>query len=396
MYKIVFFLLIPKRNERSELVHSDGIVPRFSPPVRPLIRMSAGKAWFHTPRLCRGTGSRSSDSGFKALPWGMIPFILIFFFFPVFGISAEEPAWILLEKGKAELEQRNITESLDFLLQAVELNTDYPEAEYWLGRVYEAQGQAVLAEEQYRRALDLSIYLRVPQDRIGIEYRLAGLLLNLDTSRKAEALSILYGIADMEGASNPISVSLEHTYVDMITTEGIDRLLYLYRDELLYSLRARRILAEESWIDGHYRSSLLLSTRVVLSLLTTSSVRYRSAHPDWRFDIDEDKDRINPDRDVRFSGDSDGLEDMLKRIYSSDSTLSDWLANEGFWSQLYLLSVSLYAEGHTDIAESLWHLMVIDNTVTGELTPRPEAGKWGQLSRSQLREPFISVGSIAP
>ncbi|MCD6342270.1 MAG: family 20 glycosylhydrolase, partial [Spirochaetaceae bacterium] len=51
---------IPKRNERSELVHS---------------RMSEGKAWFHTPRLCRGTGSRLSDSGSRALPWGMIPFI---------------------------------------------------------------------------------------------------------------------------------------------------------------------------------------------------------------------------------------------------------------------------------------------------------------------------------
>ena len=45
---------IPKRNERSELVHS---------------RMSEGKAWFHTPRLCRGTGSRLSDSGSRALPW---------------------------------------------------------------------------------------------------------------------------------------------------------------------------------------------------------------------------------------------------------------------------------------------------------------------------------------
>jgi len=63
--------VIPKRNERkqrvchqlhtagyaeercekselvsSELVHSIGIVPRLTPPVRPLSRMSAGKAWF--------------------------------------------------------------------------------------------------------------------------------------------------------------------------------------------------------------------------------------------------------------------------------------------------------------------------------------------------------------
>ena len=73
---VSFVFLIPKRIERSELVHFVGIVPRLSPPVRPLIRMSAGKAWFHTPRLCRGTGSRLSDSGSRALPWGMIPFIL--------------------------------------------------------------------------------------------------------------------------------------------------------------------------------------------------------------------------------------------------------------------------------------------------------------------------------
>ncbi|RKX90195.1 MAG: hypothetical protein DRZ90_16550, partial [Spirochaetes bacterium] len=44
-------LFIPKRNERSEQVHSDGIVPRLTPPVRPLIRISAGKARFNTPRL---------------------------------------------------------------------------------------------------------------------------------------------------------------------------------------------------------------------------------------------------------------------------------------------------------------------------------------------------------
>ena len=68
--------LIPKRNERSELVH---------------FRMSAGKAWFHTPRLCRGTGSRLSDSGSRALPRGMIPFILLaLIFIPALSAGADE------------------------------------------------------------------------------------------------------------------------------------------------------------------------------------------------------------------------------------------------------------------------------------------------------------------
>ena len=54
--------VIPKRNERSELVHS---------------RMSAGKARVNTPRLAaeREPYDRLRVQG---LPWGMIPFIVGF------------------------------------------------------------------------------------------------------------------------------------------------------------------------------------------------------------------------------------------------------------------------------------------------------------------------------
>jgi len=322
--------------------------------------------------------------------------LLLLFFSVTSVLTAEEPPWLLLERGRMEFENRNTTESLDLLLQAVETNPYYPEAEYWLGRIYEAQGQAVLAEEQYRRAIDLSIYLRVPQDRISYEYKLADLLLNLGESREAEALSLLYAIADGEGSSTPAVISREHSYMKLITVEGIDELFFLYRDEIGPSLKARRILGEMAWDAGQYRSSLLLSTRVILSMLTTAAERYRMVHPEWRFDIDAEKDRQNPDRDVRFPGKSDGLSDMLLRVYSSDGDLSEWLEEEGFWPQLYLLSISLYAEGFSENAESLWKLMVKLDEVSGEITALPEAGRWGHLSRSQLMEPFISIGSISP
>jgi len=327
----------------------------------------------------------------------LLLFPLFLLMFPISTVlSAQEPPWILLERGRSEFEKRHITESLDYLLQAVESNPDYPEAEYWLGRIYEAQGQAVLAEEQYRRALDLSLYLRVPQDRIVYEYTLADLLLNQGPDRKAEALSLLYGIADSDGASTSAAVSREHSYMELITEEGIDELFFLYRDETGYSLKARRILGEQAWNAGQYRSSLLLSTRVILSMLTTAADRYRIFHPEWRFDIDVEKDRTNPDRDVRYPGRSDGISDFVSRIYSSDEYLAAWLEDNGFWPQLYLLSISLYAGGYSENAESIWNLMVNRDDVTGELTPLPEAGRWGLLSGSQLKEPFISIGSISP
>ncbi|RKX87184.1 MAG: hypothetical protein DRP70_08970, partial [Spirochaetes bacterium] len=78
---------------RSELVHSDGIVPRLPPPVRPLIRMSDGKERFHTPRLasgCMAEQLRSNDqaaeqeppaaSGSRACPGVWISFILLPFY----------------------------------------------------------------------------------------------------------------------------------------------------------------------------------------------------------------------------------------------------------------------------------------------------------------------------
>ncbi len=321
---------------------------------------------------------------------------ILLFLFIISDLYAEEPAWILLEKGKAAYDQRRITESMDFLLEAVEQESDYPEAEFWLGRVYEAQGQAVLAEEQYRTALKLSIYLMVPRDRITYEYALADLLLNLGESRVMEAEAVLFGIANEEGASDPASLNLEHQYMNLITENGLDDLLYLYRDELGMSLKARRILGEKAWDAGHYRSSLLHSARVVISLLTTASERYLSNHPEWRFDIDIQKDKENPDRDIRYPGRHDGAADLIDRVYESDKLLAGWLEYEGLWPQLYLVSVSLYAEGFTEAAESVWQLMVLPDTLSGLSVLRPEAGRWSTLALRQLEEPFISVGSLSP
>ncbi len=76
--------------------------------------------------------------------------MLLLLLLPLAG-GAEEPAWILLERGRDAFEQRRIAPAMDFILKSLEAEPEYPEAEYWLGRVYEAQGQPVLAEEQSGR-----------------------------------------------------------------------------------------------------------------------------------------------------------------------------------------------------------------------------------------------------
>lgn len=321
---------------------------------------------------------------------------LIMLLAAVSGFGLEYPAWILLEKGKSSYAQKKLPEALDYLLDAVEFQREYPEAEFWLGKVYEAQGQIVLAEEQYRRAIELAIYLRVPQELTLIRYRLAKLLLNQGQERALEAESILHGIANNGGASSRSDILLEHQYIARLTEGGIDELVFLYRDDLGPSLEARKLLGEIAWNRGNYRSALLHSMRSALSILTTAAERYRERHPDWRFDIDAVEDAQNPDRDVRFPGRSDGTDRLIMLAYEDDDPLVEWMERAGLWPVLYLLSVSLYAEGFEDIAASIWELMVVKDSLNETYRPRIQAGHWGELAKEQLEEPFISVDSLSP
>jgi len=310
------------------------------------------------------------------------------------SFGSEYPAWILLEKGKNSFAQKKLSDALGYFLDAIELQQEYPEAEFWLGRVYEAQGQIVLAEDQYRRAIELAIYLRVPQELTLIQYRLAKLLLNQGQKRTLEAESILYEIANNEGASSRASILLEHRYISLLTGKGIDELVFLYRDDLGRSLEARKLLAEIAWKRGNYRSALLHSMRAALSILTTMTENYRENHSDWRFDIDPIKDAQSPDRDVRFPGRSDGTDRLIMLTYENEGPLVEWLKSAGLWPVLYLLSLSLYAEGFEDAAASIWELMVVRESLDETYQPRIQAGYWGELAKEQLKEP--SIDSLSP
>ena len=312
------------------------------------------------------------------------------------GAFAQEPAWVLLEKGRTAYEDRDLSAAMDALLDAVEANPEYPEAEYWLGRVFDAQGQPDLAEEQYRRAIALSVYLRVPDDEIVYLYSLAELLLNRGGPDGGEAEAILNGIAEGEAESVEDEIAKGHRYVALVAEQGLDELLYLYRDERSESLKALRMLGEKAWEEGRRRSAMLNSTQSVLSMLTTAAENMREANPDWRFDIDPVRDAENPDRDVRYPGRVDGVVELLDRIRDENAELSVWMGEEGFWPQLYLLSVSLYSNGYESAAEDIWSVLVIEDPGTGLADPRPEAGPWGRLALRQRESPFISTGALAP
>ena len=187
-------------------------------------------------------------------------------------------------------------------------------------------------------------------------------------------------------------INLEHRYVDVLIQGGLDELIYLYRDPLGVSLKARRIMGETAWEDGRYRSALLHSSRTVLAMLSTAAEHYRAEYPDWRFDIDSVLDEQNPDRDVRYPGGTDGTAALLRRIEQGRADILRWFEENGFWAQLYLLSVSLYAQGHSAAALSLWQLMAPPDPLGGDPQPLSAAGTWGILASAQPRRALYQPG----
>ena len=310
--------------------------------------------------------------------------------------AQESPPWVILEQGKVAFDESNLSQAQQLFFEAAQKNGEYPEAEFWLGQVYEAQGQPELAEEQYRRALSYASLLVVRDQSIQIQYTLAQLLLNRGEARREEARAILSGIANQEGASDPEQLKREHLYVDRLLAGGLDELLYLYRDELTHSLRSRRILGEMAWEDGQYRTALVHSMRSVLSMLSTLSQRRREVDPHWRFDIDPLEDPLRPDKDVRFPLFSDGVAELLAWTNRQDYTAAQWLEQEGFWSQVYLLASALFAGGHGGAAQACWEVLVVSGSLEGDYIPRNGSGRWGSLAVKQLENPFISVGTLAP
>ena len=316
--------------------------------------------------------------------------------FPVW--PQQDLAWLYLSKGINAYMDGRFEESLGHFQTALNRNSEYPEAQYWMGKLYEAQGSAVLALEHYRNALRFSPYLRNREDEISILYSMSDVLIQMGDDSREEALQILYRIVDSQEEELARGLQQGYRYVNLLSEKGLDQLVYLYRDDLNASFEARKRLAELSWEAGEYRSALLNSTRVVLSFMSRLSDEYRKKYPSWRFDINTMEDRENPDRDIRFPGMTDGISELIGRVYDSEPFLTDWLEKEAFWAYMYLLSISLYATGAEESARSIWSLIVFDGNpeIPEEEKKRLESGRWGRLASRQLESPFISAGSISP
>ena len=330
-------------------------------------------------------------------------------------------SWLIFEKGIYSFNERNYGESLNFFNKLVERHGVYPEAEYWIGRVFEQEGENILAEKQYLKALEAERTLLIPQEKYEIKYRLADLYKNIEDFDSYK--QILNSIVLDELENNQLALANENAVINTLKRDGIDRALLLFRHEFSYSIESFNQLGVYYYKTGEYKAATSKLIYPILSLFSISIDYLRELdpqfiypedinvllenHPDYVFSTLE-KVIKRSNADFHFERDLDTMEiiDISKQyadaemllpaepefylsgvsyclgLFNRDPALKDLLTEYNIYKTMYYLASSLFAEGYSETAEKIWEIVYNDQN----------SHMWGKKSYEQILNPKVEIG----
>ncbi|MDC7239432.1 MAG: hypothetical protein PQJ50_03630, partial [Spirochaetales bacterium] len=197
------------------------------------------------------------------------------------------PGWVLFEKGRALYEQGDPGGALEMFNLSAGDGVLTPEAKYWIGKVYQAEGDYLLAEQRYEEALEDARFLYVPGTRWDIYYSLSEIYLNRREFDRYE--QTLLSVFDNEMQRNSDIIRREHSYVQVLKTDGLDKLLLLYRLKLSYSLEAASRLGRLYNSSELWKSSLIKNLYVMLTVFSAGIEELITIYPDFSFPVTMDE-----------------------------------------------------------------------------------------------------------
>jgi len=236
----------------------------------------------------------------------------------------------------------------------------YPEAEYWLGETYRAEGELSLALRQYERAWGQRALLQTPGFEIEILYKITDIhrLRREYQEMERKANEILEGF-DPRGARRDslwTENRIRSAMARILENEGVNRFLTLYRHDNTVTERAHRLLGFFCYASSRYS---LAAEHLMFAFLIQNTVL-----------IDEAR---RADFDYSFTS----LDDLAIYVRSKPE-LGEYLEETEYYRTIYYLASALYANGKTRPARELWAF----------LSGSDNAGEWGNRARRNP-SPFL-------
>ena len=271
--------------------------------------------------------------------------------------AAGAPAWLQLAQGKNAFAESDNGRALQLFRASIAAGGDSPEAEMWIGRVFEVEGETQLAIDQYNRALAMKRQFLIPDDAIAVQYSLANLYMNTGQYGQYE-VALRAIVAQDSYFSDPSRASMRDAMMRILRDGGLDRLLTLYRFRDERPVRAHSDLGVFAYRTGRYQDAELNLTFAVITMLTTAIDALERADPDFQYG---------------------GTAEVIRRG-EAVPRIASYFSQLELFRDLYYLAAALYADGQNARARSIWQ-------ITSELGG--DANPWRQRAALQLRKPFI-------
>jgi tetratricopeptide (TPR) repeat protein len=250
-------------------------------------------------------------------------------------------------------------------LEQLERLEAYPEAEYWIGETYRAEGELGIALGQYLKAYEHRSLLEAPAFSTEIVYRIVDIHRIRQEYLDMEKWLLVILEQDTRWSADGRDFT-KNAMARILENDGITRFLTLYRYNNTLVERAHRLLGLYYYASGrHSRAAehLLFSFLIQNTVIIEEILRHR---PDFRFT---------------------GLDGLRSEI-SRRPALAAYLEEVDYYKTMYYLGSALYAAGKAHPAGEFWRFLAQGAASF--------AGEWGSRARSQISRPSIEPAVEMP
>ncbi|MCL2601324.1 MAG: hypothetical protein FWD91_00775 [Treponema sp.] len=251
------------------------------------------------------------------------------------------------------------------VLEELERQKNFPEADFWMGETFMAEGELALALTQYQRAWDNRALLETPGFDVQILYCMTTIRQMRQEYIEMERLASQIITGDSPGHNRDnlwASGLLRAAMVRLLESEGIHRFISLYRHDNIVTERAHRLLG---FFFTDTRRDISAAEHLMFAFLIQNTII-----------ID---DIIRRQFDFTFTT----LDDLMTHALVQPA-LVEFMEETEYFRTAFHLSTALASTGKTIPAMQLWAF----------LAASPNAGVWGERARANpvpYSEPAIEL-----
>lgn len=220
------------------------------------------------------------------------------------------------------------------LLSWLENRMVYPEVDFLVGKIYEAEGENLLARSYYEKAWLNRTFLDVGDEQFTIVYRLSDLSANTGDYGARENYLLLILVDDSlygkPGEETPMMKAMLRT---LQTEKNPDKFFSLYRHSNYIALKAAQDLAS-FYNNDSKRLDRALPVAALASCIAVTRLAEAMKQMDFEYEYSS------------FS-------DLLIRT-GKNAALTQWSKDIHLWDSFSLLASILYEQGYRDQALSIW------------------------------------------